>query len=240
LAPTDYRQRGRSCDRYMGPTAATCLETRWPPGFLHGGPAPSRYSRGPGGRLRNVSTAGVSQRSQERRTPTMRCLLIVRHGRPGGAEQPVLAPSLLRCNSFAFRARSGRAHFYNPNHDRRRPTARRQTSLDAEGPGTRRVSTAGEYWVCPQFGDDPMGSLELCNGGFSAALRRRPSSRLTRACSNGMVRLPRVRDHVRRHSRPRTHHHPAMARLPRRYQGRRCARLNHPEGRQSPLMVVDR
>jgi hypothetical protein len=66
--------------------------------------------------------------------PTMRCLLIVRHGRPGGAEQPVLAPSLLRCNSFAFRARSGRAHLYNPNHDRRRPTARRQTSLDVEGP----------------------------------------------------------------------------------------------------------
>jgi hypothetical protein len=73
--------------------------------------------------------------------PTMRCLLIVRHGRPGGAEQPVLAPSLLRCNSFAFRARSGRAHLYNPNHDRRRPTARRQTSLDVEGPGRgRRVS----------------------------------------------------------------------------------------------------
>jgi hypothetical protein len=63
----------------------------------------------------------------------MRCLLIVRHGRPGGAEQPVLAPSLLRCNSFAFRARSGRAHFYNPNHERRRPTARRQTSLEVEG-----------------------------------------------------------------------------------------------------------
>jgi hypothetical protein len=48
--------------------------------------------------------------------------------------KPVLAPSLRRCNSFAFRARSGRAHLYNPNHDRRRPAARRQTSLDVEGP----------------------------------------------------------------------------------------------------------
>jgi hypothetical protein len=32
----------------------------------------------------------------------MRCRLVVRHGRPSGAEQPVLAPPLLRCNSFAF------------------------------------------------------------------------------------------------------------------------------------------
>ena len=80
-----------------------------------------------------------SRASTNRAMPTMRCLLIARHGRPSGAEQPVLAPSLLRCDSFAFRARSGRAHFYNPNHDRRRPTARRQTSLDVEGPGTRRA-----------------------------------------------------------------------------------------------------
>ena len=55
----------------------------------------------------------VLRRPAKARRSTMRCLLIVRHGRPGGAEQPVLAPSLLCCNSFAFRARSGRAHFYN-------------------------------------------------------------------------------------------------------------------------------
>jgi hypothetical protein len=41
------------------------------PGFWSSGPAPSRYShRGPGGQLRNVSTAGVSQRSQARRLGT--------------------------------------------------------------------------------------------------------------------------------------------------------------------------
>ena len=36
----------------------------------------------------------------------MRCLLMQRRGRPSGAEQPVLARSLLRCSSFGW-ARSG-------------------------------------------------------------------------------------------------------------------------------------
>jgi hypothetical protein len=174
--------------------------------MLAGRPRRSRASHPGRGRalLRNVSTAAVPDRSQAR-LPTMRCPLIVRHGRLGGAEQPVLAPSLLRCNSFAFRARSGRAHFYNPNHDRRRPSARRQTSLDAESPGTRRVSTAGEYWVCPSSEKIRWALSSCATAGSRPRLdggRRRDSPGRART-----VRLPRAREHVRRHSRPRTHHH---------------------------------
>jgi hypothetical protein len=54
------------------------------------------------------------------------CLLMVRHQRPSGAEQPVLSPPLLRCNCFAFGALSGRAYRHSPNQDRRREIGRRQ------------------------------------------------------------------------------------------------------------------
>jgi hypothetical protein len=50
-------------------------------------------------------------------------------------------------------------------------------------------------------------ALKLRNGGFSAALdggRRRDLPGHARTAG---VRLPQVREHVRRHSRPRTHHH---------------------------------
>src|SRR2546430_11764589 len=44
LAPTDYRQRGRCCHLYLGPTVVTCLQIPLPPGFWFSGPAPTRDS----------------------------------------------------------------------------------------------------------------------------------------------------------------------------------------------------
>jgi hypothetical protein len=69
LVPTDYSQRGRCCDLLTGACRAvvTCLEIRWPRASGIGDRLPLvTASRGSGGRLRNVSAAGVSQCSQER------------------------------------------------------------------------------------------------------------------------------------------------------------------------------
>jgi hypothetical protein len=86
-----------------GPAVVTCVEIRCP----RASGLTDRLSLQPaqgepraGGRLRNVSTAGVFQSSQARLTmPSMRCLWIASSPRPGGTERPVLAQSLLsRCS----------------------------------------------------------------------------------------------------------------------------------------------
>src|SRR6266516_7937236 len=69
MASAGYSQRGRCCHLYIGPAAVTCLESA----VLRSSGLADRLplvtaSRGPGGRLRNVSAAGVSQRSQARRS----------------------------------------------------------------------------------------------------------------------------------------------------------------------------
>ena len=62
---------------------------------------------------------------------TMRCPLMVRRGRPSGAERSVLAPSLLRCNSFAERRHRG---------EQGEPRCRKPRNAAGAFPGSRSVS----------------------------------------------------------------------------------------------------
>ena len=62
---------------------------------------------------------------------TMRCPLMVRRGRPSGAERSVLAPSLLRCNSFAERRHRG---------EQGEPRRRKPRNAAGAFPGSRSVS----------------------------------------------------------------------------------------------------
>jgi hypothetical protein len=73
LASAGYGQRDKRCDLYIGPAAVTCPEICCTPSRASGsGPAASATaSRRLGAWLRNVSAAGVSERSQARRTPNI-------------------------------------------------------------------------------------------------------------------------------------------------------------------------
>ena len=72
LGANGLQPAGSCCHLYRGSAVVTCLEIHWAraSGLADRLPLVTA-SRGPGGRLRNVSTAGISQRSQARLTPSI-------------------------------------------------------------------------------------------------------------------------------------------------------------------------
>jgi hypothetical protein len=146
-SPLAWRQRttasGAGAVTYIGPTVVTCPEIRWPPGSDLADRLPVvTASRGLGGRLRNVSAAGVSQRPQARLPNRGVCQLRRPWTRPYPDQVVLRAVGPATGSASGGRPTSGPAPWWSGcSADVRRPR-----SLARRGPSSRDILDGSSMW----------------------------------------------------------------------------------------------
>ena len=132
--PGDQQRCGRPGPSHLaGDDCSACDVSSCKPAdhILNREPGGPQQARSGSSRSRSATSSHIVISSNNFRSPTMRCPLMVRRGWPSGAERSVLAPSLLRCNSFAERRHRG---------EQGEPRRRKPRNAAGAFPGSRSVS----------------------------------------------------------------------------------------------------